>query len=159
MTVYYITKCGCEVDKSGLKKVRYVGENGKGINRMGCKRHGDFVESRKTYCSVCGEPMTFGLRGQCSDKCPEHSADAHREAMRDIKRIEGNPYQSNKIYPITAYPRTDKYIPEASLYAHQICYDRGITGQKHEVEKTREWSDFFINEMNRILHDRGLRVL
>ena len=103
--------------------------------------------------------MTFGLRGQCSDKCPEHSADAHREVMRNIKRIEGHPWRNEKIYPIDSYPRTDKYIPEACLHAHQKCYDRGMTGQKYEVEKTQEWSDFFINEMNRILHDRGLRVL
>jgi len=155
--VYYITDCGCEVDESGLKRFNYVGKNGKRTYRMACKEHEGFVVSRRTYCSICDdpEPMEFGLRGQCSDKCPEHTANTHRARMRATKRSQGNP----TFGAIDKYPRIDKYIPEASVWAFNACYGKGITGTKDDIEKTQEWSDYFLRAMDRILSLKGLRVL
>lgn len=157
--ILYITECGCEVQKDGLKQVQHMGEGGGLVIRLGCKKHKGIVLHRKTYCVVCGVEIISGLRGLCAIKCPEHTITGHRENMRNIKRIEGNPWHDGPTYPIDKHPRIDKYIPEASLHAHQKCYDRGIIGQKHDVEKTTEWSDFFVCMMNEILHKRGLRVL
>ena len=160
--VYYITDCGdygCEVEKSGLKRFNYVSERGTKTSKLVCKEHGGVIINRKTRCGVCNKPVIVGLRGNCADKCEEHTVEAQRKRMREIKRIEGNPYQSNKVYPIDNYPRIDKYIPEASVWAFNACYGKGIIGTKDDIEKTQEWSDYFLRAMDRILSQKGLRVL
>lgn len=49
---------------------------------------------------------------------------------------------------VDEHPRTDIYIPEAEIEA-DITEERG----------TQEWSNAFVQAMNTILSDKGLRVL
>ena len=76
--IIYLTKCGCEIEKSGTFRSR----EGR-TTRVLCRKHKQPIMGRKQKCQDCGKWFMLKDRGPGSIRCPECALIALAQRRRE----------------------------------------------------------------------------